>query len=166
MSYLFILKRFEIWLLLGIVVALLVFAFQPIEEAAIARVEVADDISKVFEMGIEESQSDPEAVVEPTGFQVTAVKVEPTEQGQVVEVTLLARAKSEEPVFVTDETLKASTGDGLPIPHFFAPFQTPQSVSGAEESLVTVKLWMAHSADSIWLDFQGDRAKAELPGES
>lgn len=166
MSYLFLLKRFEVWLLFGVVVCLLVFAFQPLEEKAVAGVEASEELTKVVVTEIGVSEPDAEAAPEPEGFQITAMKVEPTEQGQVVEVTLLARAKTEDAVLVNEETLKASTGDGVPIPHFFAPFQTPQSVGAEEESLVTVKLWMADASGSIWLDFQGDRAKAELPGGS
>lgn len=166
MSYLFILKRFEVWLLFGVVVVLLVFAFQPLEEEIVAGVEVAEDIPTGIVIGIADGDMEPEAAVEPEGFQITAVDVEPADVGQIIKLTLLARAKSEGPVFLNEDTLKASTEGGVPIPHFFAPFQKPQSVISNEDSLVTVKLWMAESAEAIWLDFQGDRAKAELSEES
>lgn len=165
MKYAFLLKRFEIWLLFGIVVALLIFAFQPVEEPVsgelgsgegqIALGNVADDP----EPGTEEESSE--------GIVVKNVAVETAGEGQIVEVTFLASAKAEDPVPVNETTLRASTSDGVQVPHFFSPFQKEQSVTPSEvSSMITVKLWLAETTDSIWLDFQGERAEAKLPGES
>src|SRR6056297_2805261 len=103
MNYLFLLKRFEIWMLLGIVVSLLVFAFQPVEEETTDGEDSSGEV--VVEMtvdpgtGIEEPE---EASPVPEALIVRDVRVEPTEQGRVVELTLLAHSNSEESVEVTD----------------------------------------------------------------
>lgn len=177
MSYLFILKRFEIWLLLGVVVALLVFAFQPVPDAPdeAAPAPGQDGVMVLPEVSAKEPSAGdggapgdgpvPTDAAALTGLRITGVQVEPTGEGRIVAVTLLARAKSDGPVPVNEETLRASTGEGVPVPHFFTPFQVEQQIVPEEESLVTVTLWVADSAGSIWLDFQGDRAEAELPGE-
>ncbi|MEM7601795.1 MAG: hypothetical protein AAF357_10325, partial [Verrucomicrobiota bacterium] len=166
MSYLFILKRFEIWLLLGIVVALLVFAFQPIEEPASGELGEPARFVETTQKLVLESEEGKGSVAKPEALTVQKVSVEPTEEGQVVEVTLLAQFEADELVEVNDKTLMASTDAGVPVPHFFAPFLSKQSVGPGEPSLVTVRFWLAGSAESIWLDFQGERAKAELPSGS
>lgn len=164
MNYLFIFKRFEIWLLLGVVVALLIFAFQPVEEEAVAINEEATEVIKAIKaIKVDEPLSAEVSEDEVPGFKITEVKVEPTQQGQVVELTLLAQSKSEENLFVNEKTLKAKTDSGLEVPYFFEPFRLPQIVGPDEDSLVTVRLWLSSPAESIWLDFQGERAEAELP---
>ena len=166
MSYLFLLKRFEIWLLLGVVAALLVFAFQPVEEE-IAGEEVISGSAVEVTLDPVVEEDEPEAgAEEPGAVIVQSVKVEPAEPGQVVEVTLLARSSSEDSIEVSEDTLTASTETGIPVSHFFAPFQQKEAVAPGEPSLVTVKFWLAESAKSIWLNFEGHRAEVELPGES
>lgn len=161
MNYLFLLKRFELWLLFGIVVALLIFAFQPVEDPIVADDPEEEVLSGTLQLpGVEkELQEEPP-------FEVKKVAVESTEQGQVVAVTLLARAETETPIPINEKTLRATTGDGLPVPRFFAPFQDEQSLLPGEESMITVRFWLAEASDSIWLDFQGARAKAVFPEES
>ncbi|MEM6916049.1 MAG: hypothetical protein AAF491_05730 [Verrucomicrobiota bacterium] len=166
MKYLFFLKRFEIWLLLGIVVALLVFAFQPVEEEAGSEGETREGelvVSGVVSGVGSEAEAEPEKA--PKGITVRKVDVEMTGSGRIVEVTFLARGESEETVPVNEATLIASTSEGMQVPHFFTPFQPEQEVAPGEESLIIVKFWLAETTDSIWLDFGGERAEAELPEE-
>ncbi len=166
MSYLFLLNRFEIWLLLGIVVALLIFAFQPVEEPASEEGSLpGDEIAVTLDSGTT-GESSEDIAEAPEVLMVEDVKIESTQQGQVIELTLLARTSSEMAVEVSEETLKASTETGVPVPHFFAPFREKQLVKPGEPSLVTVKLWLADAAESIFVDFEGERARAELPRES
>lgn len=161
MNYLFIFKRFEIWLLIGVVAGLLVFAFQPVEEET--SVVVVEKEVTIKTLQVEEPPAVVVAQEEETGFRITKVNVEPTEQGQVIELTLLAQSKSEAALVVDEKTIKATTNTGVAVPHFFEPFKTFPTVEPGEDSLVTVRLWLEGSAESIWLDFQGDRAEAELP---
>ncbi|MDF1825864.1 MAG: hypothetical protein P1U68_14550 [Verrucomicrobiales bacterium] len=164
MNYLFIFKRFEIWLFLGVVIALLIFAFQPVEEEAVAdRVEEAEAVNT---LQLEEVVSEAATEEDSSALKVSKVKVEPTEQGQIVELTLLARSKTDQDLALDGKTLQARTETGAEVPRFFEPFQPPQTVGSEEESLVTVKLWLSSPAESIWLDFQGERVEAELPEES
>lgn len=166
MSYLFILKRFEIWLLVGVVVALLIFAFQPVEDSGESGEPTRGFVEDVVPTS-PEVVGDPEAEIEKLEtLRITRVEVEPTEEGRIVEVTLLARAKEDGSVEISEETLQVATEEGLPVPHFFAPFQAMQTVGPEEMSLVTVRLWLANPADALWLNFEGERAKAELPTES
>lgn len=173
MSYLVLLKRFEIWLLLGVVAALIAFALQPSAD------EVADsgnpktpkpvDPVVLVEDSPEENPETSEAPVEePASFQVDSVVAEPTEEGRIVEVTLLARSDTGSEVRADESRLRATTDEGREAPRFFEPFREDPIIPADEASLIQVRFWLESvpgqdPAKSLWLEFQGERTLAQIP---
>lgn len=162
MNTLVIFKRFEIWLLLALVVALAVFALQP-EEALEEGAEPAPEPAKTLAEKDANRKEAPAEPVEEPGLSVENVSVTGTEQGRIVELTLSGRSPTDEEIAITESTLLAHTDAGDAVNHFFAPFQEPPVLHPDEDSLVTVRLWLEKPTESIWLDFQGRKVQTELP---
>lgn len=164
MKTLVIFRRPEIWVLMIVVVALAVYAFRSDEEPQVVAAETTEKPEPIQVLPkkkpVEENEV-PEA--EETGLAVEKVKVDKSEQGWVIDLTLLGRSATDAEAPVTEDTLTALTGDGDPVNHFFEPFKEEQSLLPDEDSLVTVRLWLERPADSISLDFQGRTVKTELP---
>lgn len=167
MNTLVIFRRPEIWVLLIVVVALAIYAFRSDVEPEVAatgtpgKPERPKPIQVLPEKSPVDKGETPEA--EETGLAVDRIEIDKSEQGWVVDLTLLGRSATDAEAPVTEETLTAQTGDGDPVNHFFEPFKEEQSLLPDEDSLVTVRLWLEQPADSISLDFQGRTVKTELP---
>lgn len=172
-----LLKRFEVWLLLGVVFAVLFFAFAP-EKAA---------EEEVVETGTEtETKVDPEPVVltqvlpepkvdppveekAPPALIVEEVHSESAEGGQIISLKLLARSLDGKEIVINDQALQVSTDTGASVPRFFAPFQGELVVATEEPTEVEVKYWLAtgeldSAVNILWLDFQGEKTEAKIPG--
>ncbi len=166
MSFLFLFKRFEIWLLLAVVAGLLFVAFSP-EEVDTEVVEVKEVpvlLAKKLEVDLPGNSGggtdEPDS--EPT-FAVKDVLVRPDGEGKVVEVTLSGRANNGQESIVDEDTLKAMTASGEPVSRFFEPFREKLTFYPDQASLITTRWWLEKPIDSIWLEFQGQRVEAVLP---
>ncbi|MDF1861593.1 MAG: hypothetical protein P1U87_15360 [Verrucomicrobiales bacterium] len=173
MKYLVIFKRFEIWLLLAVIGFVFYSAFRPEEKEPDPVVEVKQPVEVVPSIVKAERTDSPaedagESAVAEKDLLVEEVSIigggglEPKE-GQVVEVTLLARSNSGKMVRVDESTLKAATDTGTPVAHFFEPFKREQMIRPDEPSLVTVRFWLEQPSPKMWLDFQGERTEVVLP---
>lgn len=160
MKYLVIFKRFEIWMLIAVVAALFVYVFRP-EEAG----EVTADPVPVAIPGGDTPPAGGAAPEEKSSFRVEGVEVTDAEGGRIVDVTLSARSTSGEKIPVNATTVAATTESGDEVRHFFEPFRESEFVHPDEPGLVTVRLWLREPVSTIWLDFQGERAKADLPDQ-
>ena len=159
MRTLIIFKRIEIWLLFAVMIGLIVFAL-------ITPEEIADPAgSEPVVLSHESESMAPEVSVEPERdlIVVEKVNVRPAQKGRIVEVTLLGRTPKGDEVVLDDSTVIATTEGGKPIGFFFEPFRQFGSLAGDENSLATVKLWLEEPTQVVWLEFKGEKLKAELP---
>lgn len=165
MPLLVILKRFEVWLLAAVVVALLIFAFRPEAEFPdpVPVIGTAENTAAAIPPGGSEASvaGPPPAASEV--ITVRDVKVTGSKEGMIVELTLSGRSLTGEDITLDESTVTATTGEGEPVNRFFEPFREPAVLLAAEDSLATLKWWLEHPAGVIWLDLQGQRVKAELP---
>lgn len=159
MRTLIIFKRIEIWLLFAVMIGLMVFALKTPEE-------VADSIgSEPVVLSHESDSIATEVPVESKrdSIVVEKVNVKPTQQGRIVEVTLLGRTQKGDEFVLNDSTVIATTEEGRPVGFFFEPFRQFGSLTDDENSFATVKLWLEEPTQVVWLEFKGEKLKAELP---
>ncbi len=172
MTYLVLLKRFEIWLLFGIVIGILVFAFTPEDSPEVVQ-EVAEPVvlteappEEVVKVTPETPTEEP--VENAPALVVDQVRSEATKGGQIIAVTLSARSPNGKEHIVDEKTIRAMTDTGVSVPRFFAPFQTDQVIPAEDTTRFQLKFWLAESESSepasfLWLDFQGEKTQAEIP---
>lgn len=159
MPLLVILKRFEVWLLLAVVFALLAFAFRPEPQPS----PLAGDKSAETVPAITAEKTNlPDPEVPAEAFAVEDVKVTPTKGGMIVELTLSGRSPTGADLTLDESSVTATTGEGEPVNRFFEPFREPAVLLASGDSIATLKWWLESPAEVIWLDLQGDRVKAEL----
>lgn len=161
MSFLVILKRFEVWLLLAVVATLIGFAFRSEESVPPT---TKSDPQPATMPGVDNGPADaplPEAPEET--YAVKDVTVTTTEGGFIIELTLSRRAGSGGDLVLDESGVTASTDDGVPVNRFFEPFREPAVLLAAGDSVATLKWWLERPADTLWLDLPGQRVKAAIP---
>jgi hypothetical protein len=163
MPFLVILKRFEVWLLVALVIALFVFAFRP--EPAIDSTGDASGGEPVQVIKTSTANDPTETAPEVTAETITVeeVKVTTSKRGIIVELTLSGRAPSGKDLTLDESSVTATTGEGETVNRFFEPFREPAVLLASGDSLATLKWWLERPAAIIWLDLQGERVKAVLP---
>ena len=162
MSFLVILKRFEVWLLLAVVAALFVFAFR--SEEPTAATPDRDPASAATPHGGDHRAATTPLPEEPEEtFAVEEVTVTPTQGGYIVETTLSRSAPSGGELVLDESGVTATTDDGAPVNRFFEPFREPALLLASGDSVATLKWWLERPADVLWLDLPGHRVKAVLP---
>lgn len=159
MPFLVILKRFEVWLLAATVVALLIFAFRP--EPGMTEPDTV--IVTAENPAVTTLPGESAAPEIPEGITIRDVKVTGTKEGMIVELTLYGRSLSGKDLTLDETAVTATTGEGEPVSRFFEPFRESPVLLASEDSLATLRWWLERPAGAIWLDLQGQRAKAELP---
>lgn len=159
MPLLVILKRFEVWLLLAVVFALLAFAFRPEPQPSPPGEKPELPLSGTTT----ENSSLPDPAVNDEAFAVDDVKVTPTKGGMIVELTLSGRSPTGADLTLDESSVSATTGEGEPVNRFFEPFREPAVLLASGDSVATLKWWLERPADVIWLELEGERVKAELP---
>ncbi len=174
-----ILKRFEIWLLLILVVAVIVFATKTedsVEEKPLVetKVQEPDPEPPVTASGkipkVSPVNPDPQAdaapdnsVAEVAGtLRIDKVEVIPTQEGSIVDLTLSGRSGEEGPVSLSKETLRVTTQEGDEVSRFFLPFEKDPELDPDRDSLVSVKYWIPSGTDSLWVMYRDQKLKAEL----
>jgi len=152
-----ILKRFEIWLLLALVAAGLWWSFQvkPINETVATKPLTAqpDEITEV-------------APVDSTLLEVRKVSLTPLDKGTIVELTLLGRSGTDEPVSLGTDSVELLTTEGEGIHRFFTPFDPDPMLAADEKSLVTLKYWLNTPVEVLWLTYRDQTVKVEIPTNS
>jgi len=163
MPFLVILKRFEVWLLVAVVIALFVFAFRPEPAIDPSVVAAGGDRVPVITTSTtnDPAENAPEIPVET--ISVEGVTVTPSKGGMIVELTLSGRAPSGKDVTLDESSVTATTDEGELVNRFFEPFRKPAVLLASGDSLATLKWWLERPAAVIWLDLQGERVKAVLP---
>src|SRR5690606_32500519 len=146
-----ILKRFEVWLLLAVVAALLVFAFLPEPAPEPAQPGRTSHPTLSETPAPEPSAAEPETAPAP-GIVLRNVRVLESLGGLIVETTLAGRAPSGDDLLLDEANVSATADDGEPVPRFFEPFRETASLSGAEDSLATLRWWLARPATALSLD--------------
>ncbi|MDF1815434.1 MAG: hypothetical protein P1V20_24755 [Verrucomicrobiales bacterium] len=150
-----ILKRFEIWLLLLIVVAGIWWAFD------------AEPVSRTGNV----AANNPAATATNTGetpedaglLEIRNVYVTPGNEGSIIELTLFGRSGTDEPVSLGEDNLELLTSDGEGVHRFFLPFDPNPMLSPDEKSLITLKYWLKNPVDVLWLTYRDQTVKVELP---
>ncbi len=173
-----ILKRFEIWLLFGLMTAAVVFALKsepPVEtEETPVEVPVVTDPDVPDSVKIAETQAEiPPAVenierpVEPEPlFQIEKVSVTATKQGKIIDLTLLGQAEGSGPVdFNADkEVISVMTESGDEVERFFLPFPESAIMDAEEKTIVNLKYWLTDKdAKVLWVKLFNHKLRAEIP---
>lgn len=165
-AYLAILKRFEIWLLFAVVVALVAYALRPGPSQATVVGEAPETppviavVPAARAPGVEATSEPAEEEAGP--LTVESVRVVPSDGGRIVELALLARAPGQEPLALDEATLVATTLDGEPVHRFFEPFAAEPVALPGEGAETVVRFWLESPAEALWLDYSGARARAAL----
>jgi hypothetical protein len=161
MPLLVILKRFEVWLLLGVVLGSFAFALRPDP----ARPAPADKGAMTAASPARTGESLPAFASEapPETLTVEAVKVTQTDGGMIVELTLSGRSPTGEELTLDEVKVRATTGDGEPVNRFFEPFSPPPVLLASEDSVATLRWWLERPTDVLWLELNGERVKALIP---
>lgn len=165
MPFLVILKRFEVWLLLAIVVALIVFAMQPPPPLP-GTVVVAPDPSGTEKPPTQATSPDPQAPEAPAAapsLAVREVRVTPSSPGYIVETLIGGGAGRSADLVLGDDQVRATTADGQPVNRFFEPFQTTPTLLASGDSVASLRWWLPAPAKSIWIEIDGERIEANLP---
>ncbi len=161
-----ILKRFEIWLLLGLMVGALVFALKSDPLQGLAGDE-PDEEAKPNEIAVQATEVDTEKQPETEAvFSIEKVTVTPTQQGKIVDLTLLGQAEGTDSVdFNADvDVITVMTESGDEVERFFLPFPQPAVMDADEPSMVSLKYWLRDSnAKILWVNIFDHKLKAELP---
>ncbi|MEM9281922.1 MAG: hypothetical protein AAGA96_08855 [Verrucomicrobiota bacterium] len=160
-KYLIIFKRAEIWLLLVTVAGLIAFSFQS-DDLSQPYDETEPEIAVLTGKGPVQSPS-MLAVVDKPLLMVEEVTLLQTEEGSIVELTLLGRSPDGEDLELNDSSLKAETDTGDSVQFFFEPFRESAMLRGEGESLATVRLWLGSPAERLLLEVRGETFSAELP---
>lgn len=148
-------KRFEIWILLAIVVAGIWWAFD------------AETIPEVTEAGENqeavESPASADNPEETALLEIRSVDVTPGEGGSIVALTLFGKSGTEEPVSLGEGNLELLTTEGEGVHRFFLPFDPDPMLAPDEKSLVTVRYWLKVPAEVLWLTYRDQTVKVEIP---
>lgn len=165
MPFLVILKRFEVWLLLAIVVALIVFAMQPSPPLP-GTVLVAPDPqgaeNQPPSVSLPNPQTPPTAAAVPT-LAVREVRVTPSSPGYIVETLIGGGAGRAADLVLGTDLVRATTADGQPVNRFFEPFQETPTLLASGDSVASLRWWLPSPAKSIWIEIDGERIEATLP---
>lgn len=164
MPFLVILKRFEVWLLLAIVVALIVFASQPpppLPGTAAMEPDPRAEETPPTQVTSPEPQA-PEAPAAPPSLAVREVRVTPSSPGLIVETVIGGGGRTADLV-LGEELVRATTADGQTVNRFFEPFQETPTLLATGDSVASLRWWLPAPAKSIWIEIDGERIEANLP---
>lgn len=165
MPFLVILKRFEVWLLLAIVIALVVYAFQPpppVPGSATVTSGVPEAGSETDPNG---STANPSTeIIEPSpSLVVREVKMIPSSPGFIVETLIAGGPARDGDLPLTDDQVRATTADGQPVNRFFEPFQTTPVLLATGDGTASLRWWLPAPTDSLWIEIGDERIQADLP---
>lgn len=165
MPFLVILKRFEVWLLLGIVAALLAFALRP--------EPLAEEPAGAVGPGIAGEPAGPgapgdggpaEKVLEQAPpFALLAVKMEESGGGWIVETRIGGGPPAGADLDPAGASVTAATGSGEPVERFFEPFRETASWRGGEDAVATLRWWLPRRAESLVLQVGEASLAVDLP---
>jgi hypothetical protein len=167
MPFLVILKRFEVWLLLAIVVALIVFAMQPPPPLA-GTVAVATDPSGTQNQPPSVSLTDSRPPSLPTpaaapSLAIREVRVTASSPGYIVETFIGGGSGRASDLVLSDDQVRATTADGQPVNRFFEPFQETPTLLASGDAVASLRWWLPSPVKSIWIEIDGERIEANLP---
>jgi hypothetical protein len=152
-----VLKRFEIWLLFALIGAGIWWAFQEDTVEEIVQITPGNTIP-----GTEALKEENDSSL----LEVKQVNLSPTQQGTVIELTLLGRSGTDEPVALGTENVELLTSEGEDVHRFYLPFDPDPLLPADEKSLVTLKYWLKNPVDILWLTYRDQTVKVEIPPAS
>ncbi len=159
MPFLVVFKRFEVWLLLAVVAALVAFAIRPEAKqpgGGAAPVSRSDPGPSLVE-------TPPIPEPERAAVSLREVRVESSSDGLIVETVLEGRSPTGGDLVLDEANVSATTGAGEPVSLFFEPFREPVALSAEEDSLATLRWWLARPAESLAVRVGGETIPVELP---
>lgn len=166
MPFLVILKRFEVWLLLAIVVALIVFAMQPpppLPGTVLVEPDPSGTENHPPSVSSPDPLAPPEAPATPPKLAIREVRVTPSSPGYIVETLIGGGAGRVSDLVFSEDQVRATTSDGQPVNRFFAPFQETPTLFASGDSVASLRWWLPSPAKSIWIEIDGERIEATLP---
>ena len=157
-----ILKRFEIWLLLGLVVAAALWAVR-------AENEVVRGIAGPGKSAPSDQREPPQPPL-PDGLaagggpiSIKNIQLTPSTEGGVLELTLLGRSGTGDPVVLTDDNVELLTSDGDKVFRFFTPFESDPVLSPDEASLIKMRFWLKEKTSVLWLSYLDQTIQVSVP---
>ena len=165
MPFLVILKRFEVWLLLAIVIALVVYAFQPpptLPGTAPANPALAETLPEIDPAVIAANPATEIPETSPA-LVIREVKMIPSSPGFIVETLIAGGPGRDEDLPLTEDRVRATTAEGQPVNRFFEPFQTPPVLLASGDSTASLRWWLPAPTDSLWIEIDDERIQADLP---
>ena len=167
MPFLVILKRFEVWLLLAIVVALIVFALQPpppLPGSVVAAPDPRGTETQPPSVSLPDPRTPPTpAPAAAPSLAVREVRVTPSSPGYIVETLIGGGAGRASDLVLGEDQVRATTADGQPVNRFFEPFQETPTLLASGDSVASIRWWLPAPAKSIWIEIDGERIEATLP---
>ncbi len=161
MPILVVLRRFEIWLLVLLVTGLVIFAFQTEPSIEVPFGQEESETASIVTTEVANNSAQPSKSA--NSVSLREVKVIPSGNGRIVELTVAGRSTSGSDIALDESTVTATTGEGEVVPLFFEPFREPSHLLATEDSLATLRWWLESPADTILLQVQGESIRAELP---
>lgn len=170
-----ILKRFEIWLLLFLVVGVVVFVVKNSSDPKVAVVESPPEEKTLIQPTTEtDTETQPEggnddgipelpAVSDSQVLRVEKVVSTNTGNGHIVDLLLAGRSGTDEEVLLDAAKLTVRTPEGDELPRFFTPFHEDPVLDPKEETLVTLQYWSVDTPESLWVEYRDQRIKADIP---
>jgi|GEM_PF-3602905 len=169
-----VLKRFEIWLLLGLMAGAVIFALQPDRDVRISatqseatpREKLADRETSTAPEKPAAASEKPVPLEEEPVVRVEKIRVTKTQQGRLINLTLLGRAEGPEPIdFNSDKDAISITSDkGDVVERFFRPFPDPAVMDNEQASLVNLQYWLRDDeAKFLWVNVMNHKLKAAIP---
>jgi len=163
MTFLVILKRFEVWLLLAIIVALVSIAFrsEPMSEEAGLPEEGSLATHGAPDQPTQNGPAAPNEVARSLSLDV--VRVDSTGGGWIVETTLTGKSPTGADLILEPPSVTAANDRGEPVARFFEPFRETATLGGSEETQAILRWWLPRPAASLRLEVAGESLSADLP---
>jgi hypothetical protein len=108
----------------------------------------------------------PDEKPEEAPFAIQKVRVTPTQQGKIIDLTLLGQAEGGKPIdFNTDKNaISVMTESGDTVERFFLPFPESAVMDADEKSIVNLKYWLKDDdAKFLWVKVFDHKLRAEIP---
>lgn len=162
MPYLVIFKRFEVWLLLSLLGGISLYLVWP-DGVVTATVETSEPSVSVKAMAPE----DPLEPSEPKTLAVTHVAhrdtaATPTQQGIILDLTLLGHTRGESSVALTEANLRIQDESGQIVPRFFEPFAPEAMFIAGEDREARIAVWWSGVGKKLWVEWEGEKVPVEL----
>lgn len=166
MPFLVILKRFEVWLLLGVVAALLYYALNspPTPSEAPPRPLTSTPATLPKEPPSANTATPPDSPL-PASSPIVLQECRLIESGggYILETVLEGRSPTGEDLLLDESSTRAISATGEPVARFFEPFREAAQLSGTEISRATLRWWLQTLPQGLTIEVASHPIPVEVP---